>query len=326
MNLVEGKEVDRPPATPILMQFAAKYIGAPYSKYCTDYCVLVESHLRCYEEFGFDMLMTLSDAFRETADFGAKISFPYDDLPICKDYIIQEPADLKKLKIPTPKKSSRMLDRIKAIELYKQRIGNEVPILGWIEGCFAELCDLHGVNETMLDLVDRPEFVVDAMEIILEVELAFAKAQIEAGADFIGVGDAAASLVSGEMYQQYILPFEQRQFTAIHSFGAKGKLHICGNTNHLLDYMHLSGAEIIDLDWMVDIATARQKFGLRQIICGNFDPVAILMQGTPELIIQKSLECYQSAGKNFILSPGCEVPKDTPIDNLRALCNALIEG
>ena len=82
----------------------------------------------------------------------------------------------------------------------------------------------------------------------------FAVAQVEAGADFVGIGDAVASLLSPRAYRAYALPYEQRIIRAVHDAGGRVKLHICGNTSRHLPDMATTGADIIDLDWMVDLA------------------------------------------------------------------------
>ena len=89
-NRLEGKPVDRAPNLNILMMFAARYINISYDKYCSDYRYLVQANLVCNEKFGIDMLNTMSDPFRETADFGTEIEFPYNSLPVCREHLIKE--------------------------------------------------------------------------------------------------------------------------------------------------------------------------------------------------------------------------------------------
>lgn len=324
-NRLAGKPVDRAPNLNILMAFAAKYIDVSFDKFCLDYRYLVEANIKCNEYFGIDMLNTMSDAFRETYDFGAKIEFPYDTLPVCTEHFINGPSDLKKLKLFDPLNSTRMLDRIRAVELYKKETGNHYSILGWVEGAFAEAADLIGVSELMIDLYDEPEFVKELMAICCEEGIICAKEQIKAGADFIGVGDAAASLVSPAIYREFVLTFEQKLFKEIHDAGAKVKLHICGNITHLLDDIWKSGADIIDIDWMVDFKTSIEKFKGRCSANGNFDPVSILYHGNPDTIKQAVKSCLDAADERTFISAGCEVPKNTPYENLKAVDEALWE-
>jgi len=81
--------IDRPPVTPILMMFAAKFINKTYRDYYLDYHVLVESWLRCHEQFQFDMVMVISDPYRETEGIGGKFDYPEENVPKCIERAIK---------------------------------------------------------------------------------------------------------------------------------------------------------------------------------------------------------------------------------------------
>jgi MtaA/CmuA family methyltransferase len=153
----------------------------------------------------------------------------------------------------------------------------------------------------------------------VKMELVFAQAQVEAGTDLIGLGDAAASLVGPKFYQEFIWPFEKKLVDGIHALGAAVRLHICGNTRKHLEGMGRLGCEIVDLDWMVPLAEARAAMGADQVLLGNIDPVAVLKEGTPEDIQKGLARCREEAGRAYIVGAGCEVPPDTPEENLWAM-------
>ena len=112
-----------------------------------------------------------------------------------------------------------------------------------------------------MDFYDDPAFVRDLFEFVLEMELRFARAQMEAGADLIGVGDAAASLVGPAIYNEFVWPYEKKLVDGFHAMGARVRLHICGNTKRILAGMGRLGCEIVDLDYMVPVAQARDEMG-----------------------------------------------------------------
>jgi MtaA/CmuA family methyltransferase len=315
---LRGQPVDRIPNFDILMTRAAHHIGAPLSRYYLDHRVLVAANLAVAADFGVDLLQAISDPYREAADFGLEVEFPADNLPINRKPLIAEPDDLKKLIAPNPATGRRMSDRLEAIRLFREKAGGEIPIMGWVEGALAEASDLRSMYLTMTDLVSRPEWLTELLETCAEVEIAFARAQIVAGADIIGLGDAVCSQISPKMYRQFALPYEQRIFAAVHEMGAVARLHICGNTTRLLPDMLQSGADIIDLDWMVDIEKAAQLFDDKAAICGNFDPVTVMLQGTPETVRDATRECIQKGDKRLFSGAGCEIPDKTPAENLLA--------
>jgi len=161
--------------------------------------------------------------------------------------------------------------------------------------------------------------VKDLFEFALQVAVRFARAQVEAGADLIGVGDAAASLIGPKLYFDYVLPYEQRLVEALHAMGTRIRLHICGNTRKLFRGMAAVGAEQVDLDWMAPLSEARKEMGPLRTLAGNIDPVRVLRNGTPDTIESALEECSRQACGHYIVSAGCEVPRDTPEPNLRAM-------
>jgi MtaA/CmuA family methyltransferase len=322
---MRGQAIDRPLNFDIMMTFAAHYIGQPLSRYYLDYRVLCEANLAMLEPFGLDIVQAVSDPYREAADFGVEIAFPYDGLPMRRQPLLARETDLSKLRPPHPSTGQRMSDRVEAIRYFQRQIGGEVPIMGWVEGALALVNVLRGDTALLVDLYDRPDWVRDLLEICVEVQIAFAQAQVEAGADIIGLGDAIASQISPAMYVQFALPYERRIFDAVHDMGAATRLHICGDISHILTHVAESGADIVDLDWMVDMRAAAQTFGNHPATCGNFDPVAIALYGTPSQVHEASLNCLRLGGPRSISCAGCEIPDGTPHENLRAQARALRE-
>ena len=318
-----GEPVDRPPNFNIFMTFAAHHIGQPLSKYHLDHRVLVEANMAALKDFDVDIVQAISDPYREAADFGLEVEFPADDLPLNRTPLLGEPDAIRKLRPPDPYSGKRMSDRLEAVRLFREKVGGQVPIMGWVEGALAEAADLRGVTSLLMDLIQRPDWVKQLLEICAEVEIAFARAQVEAGADIIGLGDAISSQISPRMYREFALPYEQRIFKVVHDMGAIARLHICGDTGKIVDAMVESGADIIDLDWMVDMQAAADAFGDRVSFCGNFDPVAVMLHGSPDKVYQATRECMRIGGPRSFSAAGCEIPDGTPHENLHAQSRAL---
>jgi MtaA/CmuA family methyltransferase len=127
-------------------------------------------------------------------------------------------------------------------------------------------------------------------------------------------------LIGAGLYEAFVLPLEKKLIDAIHEEGAFAKLHICGNINSIIELMAKTGADVIDVDWMVPLDQARTIVGEDVTLCGNFDPSGVLLQGTPEIVADAARECIAQGGQRFILMPGCEVPQNTPEENIRAFC------
>jgi MtaA/CmuA family methyltransferase len=277
--------------------------------------------LRVAEQFGFDYVNTMSDPGREAADCGSTLEF-FENSPAAlveEHALLADKTKLAKLEIPDPLGGGRMHNGVQAIALFKEEVRGDKLIEGWIEGPMAEGSDLRGINTVMLDFYDDPAFVRDLFEFVVEMELRFSRVQVEAGADLIGVGDAAASLVGPGIYDEFVWPYEKKLIDGLHALGARVRLHICGNTRFALEGMGKLGCEVVDLDFLSPMSEGRAKMGANQILLGNINPMTVLRGGTPDEVIRAIAECHRQAGPRFIVGAGCEVPRDTPHDNVRAL-------
>ncbi|MBI4556067.1 MAG: uroporphyrinogen decarboxylase family protein [Candidatus Hydrogenedentes bacterium] len=321
LAMINGESVDSLPLMPITMMFAADRIGVKYRDYATDHRVLAEAQVRTADEFDFDYVSVISDPAREAADCGATIQYFEDQPPaiVETNARLADKMELLHLKIPDPLDGGRMLDRVQGVALLKERIGQDKLVEGWVEGPCAEGADLRGINHVMGDFYEDPPFIHDLFEFVIEMELRFARAQVEAGADLIGVGDAAASLVGPDLYREFVWPYEKRLVDGIHQMGALVRLHICGNTRPILDGIGKLHCDIVDLDSLAPLAEARKSMGPNQVLLGNIDPVSVLHNGTAARVRDAIAQCHRDAGTRYIVSAGCEVPRDTPLENVRAL-------
>lgn len=317
-----GRTPERPLNFDIMMTFAAHYAGKRMSEYYLDYRALTEANYRVLEDFDLDIVQAISDPYRECADLGADIEFPEDDQSLLSDPPLDVRGKSADLRLVDPGTGRRMSDRLAAIQDFRTQVGGTIPIMGWVEGAFAEAADLRGVSTIMIDVSEDAEWVEDLLEFCTQQAMWFAQAQIDAGADIVGIGDAVASLVSPAMYDRFALPYQRRIVEAIHAKGALARLHICGRTTHLLTRMAQSGADIIDVDSMVPIDVAVSSIG-DAVVCGNINPVTVLMQGTEDEVITATLETRRLGGARFIGMAGCEVPDATPHANLHAQRRAL---
>jgi MtaA/CmuA family methyltransferase len=319
--LLDRRPVDRVPLMPITMMFAADQIGVKYLQYETDYRLLVEGQIRTAERFGFDFVSCISDPAREAGDLGAAVRF-FDDQPpafVESEALLADKTVLARLKVPDPSAGKRMLDRIQAAALFKEKVGTDLIIEGWVEGPCALAADLRGINTLMLDFYDDPVFVNDLMTFVTEVAIAFARAQRDAGVDLMGVGDAPSSLVNGAIFGKMILPHHLKLVEALRGMGLKTRSHICGNTTRICAARASIGYDITDIDSLVSMEVARKRMGPDVVILGNIPTVEVMEQGTAEQVKATAAECYRLCGPNHIISAGCEVPRSTPVENMTAL-------
>ena len=98
-------------------------------------------------------------------------------------------------------------------------------------------------------------------------------------------------------------------------------MHICGNTDIILDDMISVGADVLELDYLTNTLVAENKMRDRVAFAGNIDPSGVLALGTPALVAEKTEELLRIFQDNprFILNAGCAIPPPTPAENLETM-------
>ncbi len=320
---------DRVPVSPFVMTFAARFAGYTYEAFSRSGEVMAEAQLKCIERFGYDSVYVGSDAVREAETVGAPVYWQEDEVPgaVSDDPLLRTPEEIRTLRLPDPLGPNRMYEQIKALRILQDALGPEGVVYAWVEAPFQESAMLRGISNLMTDLYEHKSFVHELMRFSTEMELAYGLAQIEAGARIIGVGDAIASLASPRHYEEFNLPYITELIGGLKKAGCLVKYHACGRTTALLPHFAHLGADILNLDSLIDLGEAKRLLGDKVAIKGNIDPSAVMLQGTPDEVRAAARRCIEQAGQDggFILSPGCELPRDTPHANLDALLDAARE-
>lgn len=318
MAFLEGRPVDRPPFHPILMRFAARYCGVNYRDFCLNYHDKCEVNIRCANDFSSDWVNVMSDPYAEAESFGTRVSYPLNALPQVEALLIDDIKAIGRLRPIRVNEHPRLLSRIDEVTQYRKLVGDSRFICGWIEGPLAEYCDLRDLSAACLDFYEHPDELKIALALITESELEFLEAQIRAGAHCIGIGDAVCSLISPDLYQEYVFPLEKALIDRAHQLGAKVKLHICGNTTAILPDMIRTGADIVDIDHLVgSMEDFVPLLSPGQVLSGNSDPVSVVRDGTFEQLAVSVESCYHQTRGRGIVSAGCEITPDTSVEQFR---------
>lgn len=321
MNAIQGLPVDQTPVWPFVMMFSAKYTHTPYGKFCSDYREMAASLIRTAEDFQLDAITVDSDAYREASACGAVLEYPEDGLPIVQKYAIKDKSAFRFPYIRI-EDSPRLVDKIEGVRAVKSYFGDEKAVCGWIEAPLQCAGTLYGMENYLADIYEEPEFIKDLLEYVTEMDIRFARHQIEAGADIIGIGDAMATLVSPAIYEEYFLPYTRRLVAEIKKHhNVRLKYHICGKSSHLLNFTEEIGFDIVNIDHPVDYPAAVDAVHRNICLKGNVNPVTLL-KGTPESISGEVRKLLEVGYERFILSPGCEVGRDTPFENLHAFVDS----
>jgi len=318
--LVRGERPDRPVVFPMVMaNHAARLEGFSISEAVTQPDTLARVLYSAYRFYGYDLVMVFTDTMVEAEAMGAQVLIPEDDDPF-----LLEPPRVSKLEPADPKKDGRMPVVLEATRRLKALLEDEAPILTSLKGPFSLASFLHGIDKFLEDLLTDPGRAHEFLRIATENQIAYAHAIVKAGGiPLIGDPVASGSLVSPEMFREFARPYLEQLVRSIHESGGKAGLHICGETKNLLRDMAATGADLLSIDDM-DLALARQEVGDRVVLMGNVS-TKLLLEGTPEQVSAAAKTCLDRGGRSLILSSSCDVPTDTPKENVHALVAAARE-
>ena len=323
-NTVAGKPVDHLACQPMLMMFPARYSGMKYIDLTRDGRLMAEAQLRVWHDFHVDCLLTCSDPAREVIDIAGEGSVEWYENQgpaiVEERAALKDMSRLKELRLPDLDPKGRMFDRIRAIEIMRREAGQETSVVGWVEGPLALSAELRGISRMMTDFIDNPEFARDLLHFCADVAILYADAQIASGADTIGMSDAAASMMGPTLYREFLHGEQMRVFNHIKQNHPEvmTRSHMCGRTTALAGDMRTLPADIYEIDFPANLAKVKAQLGER-VISGNISTVTDMYEGTPERVYEAASKCHEVCGKYFIVACGCEVPPETPHENLRAL-------
>lgn len=320
-----GKKPDKTPIMLHNFMMAAHEAGYTMGQFRNDPKVIAESFIRAVEKYGYDAVVVDVDTVTLAGACGVDVDFPETEPARSHIGILSSLADVETLK-PVDISSYRYANIwCEAVRLLKTHFKDEIYIRGNCDQApFSLATMLRGVENLMIDLcLESEETVFALLDYCYKATSQFIKMMVEAGADMVSNGDSPAgpAMLSPEMYEQFALPYEKKVCEYAHQLGVPYLLHICGNTDLIIDKMLLVGADVLELDYKTNTVLAEEKLRGRTVFAGNIDPAGVLALGTPELVREKTKELLETVKNNnrFILNAGCAIPQTTPSENLLAM-------
>jgi len=322
------EEPDKVPVVPQITYTTARLLGIKFSEAMRNAKALANALIAGYTGFGYDgVYVGWESSFNLLAEaIGCKLREYDDSLPSVSEPLIKDESDLSRMKVPNPQTDGRLPIHLEALKIVNEQIGREAAIFSYIPGPLTLAGILRGTEKLLMDLLKKRKFVYEILRVSTSSSTQFALAKLDAGAQIIVVADptASSSVISPKMFEEFSYPYLSVILSSIKEHGGTPSLHICGNTIPILERMSKTGAEILELDSVVDLATAKRTIGRTVCLQGNIDPARTLMMGAPSDVFTQARKCMDAAceGGGFVLSSGCEIPLDTPHENVRSMVEA----
>jgi len=327
------KEVDRIAAVPLVCGASYRVLGTRYDKWSNDAEIATKSLLAAQELIGQDAFLLLVDLSVEAADFGQELIFPkYSTAyPDFNNQLINNTDEYNKVKKINPRETKRMKQVIDIIKGLSKAKGNEVAILGFIYGPLGVLSQMRGHKNLFTDLIRHPQEVLAAVDIITDVLVEYAKAQVEAGAHSVCIDPlySSSTVLSKTTWEKFEGPYLKRISDAIREAGAAVSIHNCGDGVYFEEVIKWSNPIAISVahpahgskNWEEHAKT----WGKKVITIGYSDPATTgLNMSTDEVLedCKNQIDLFKRNEAGFILSTGCEFPPNGNLLSAAAMVEA----
>lgn len=322
---LNGRKPDKVPVMLHNFMMAAAEAGISMREFRQSPRNMAEVFIRSVEKYQFDGILVDVDTVTLAGAVGVPVDFPEHEPARSAHGMLADLKDfyqLKPIKIEDYKYVQIWLE---GVRLMKEKLGGEIFVRGNCDQApFSLASMMRGSQSWMLDLLtEEPQMITDLLNYCAEISCQFIRLMAQTGCDMVSNGDSPAGpeMISPEMYREFALPYEEIVVAEARKLNLPYCLHICGNTDTILEDMVQSGAIAFELDFKTNAQLAHSIFNDKVCFIGNIDPSGVLALGTPEKVKEKTVELLTifKDSNRFILNAGCAIPSSTPPVNLKTM-------
>lgn len=316
---------EKPDKIPVMLHnfmIAAKEAGVSMWQFRENPRNIADVFIKSVEKYEFDGILVDLDTVTLAGAVGVPVDFPEHEPARSHKGNLLNLEDVKNLKKVNIENYRYVQNWLEATRLIKDHFKNEIYVRGNCDQApFSLASMMRGSQEWMLDLImGETELVNELLEYCTDITCQFIRLMAQTGCDMVSNGDSPAGpeMVSPEMYEMFALPWEKIVVEEAHKYNLPYTLHICGNTDTILEMMPQSGTDAVELDYKTDSKKAFDILNSKTCFIGNIDPSGVIAMGSVKLVEQKTIELLDIFSKTnrFILNAGCAIPSNTPEDNL----------
>lgn len=319
--------------TPIwMMRQAGRYLpeyqkvrgNVTFLELCKSPELCVEVTLQPVDIFNMDAAILFCDILIPMEAMGLTLEFHEGRGPVFPN-VVRDQNSLDKLVVPDPDETMGFV--METIRLLRKEL--KVPLIGFAGAPFT--CATYLIEggsskvfwETKKMMFTAPELFHGLMEKITQCTISYLLAQARAGAQALQLFDSWAGILAPTDFQEYALPYVERIIAELQQTGLP-IIYFANNGATLLEYSARSGADVIGLDWRINISDAIKRVG-NKAVQGNIDPFALLLP--KEKLRQRIKNLLEDArdAKGHIFNLGHGIHQFTPPDQAKIAVDAVHE-
>ncbi len=313
-------QFDRTPVVPLIGFPGTRLTGVSIKTALFDPQAQINALLALAAEVKPDALFTMMDLTVEAEFLGCELKISENDPPAVAKGVLED-ADHVQEAFENKATGGRMPLFAEVAAGVKKEL--DIPVGSYVIGPFTLAGELMGINRVMKATRKNPEMLHQLLSYASRVIMDYIGLLESAGSDIICILEPSAMMISPVQFEE----FSGRYCQHIISEGIQqiSILHICGDTSHLIGEMEKTHPDALSLDKQVDFSNAYKFLQHDTVLIGNIDPVSVVTFGDADSVKHRCGELLDAMkGKeNFILSTGCDVPPNAPVDNIKAMIAAV---
>ena len=332
LKACKGEETDYTPVW--MMRQAGRYLPdyqkirgtVTFLELCKNPDLAAEVTIQPVDLIGVDAAILFSDILIPMEAMGSPLEFQANHGPVFPEPVRSQ-ADVDKLIVPDPEETMGFV--LETIRILRRELADKVPLIGFSGAPFTLATYLieGGSSKFFLDtkrmMFAAPELYGALLDKITECTSLYLQAQARAGAQALQIFDSWAGVLAPSDFSRFALPYVQKIIADLRQTTDVPIIYFANNGATLLDMSLESGADVLGLDWRINIADAVEKVAGKVSLQGNMDPCALFLPHNEiEKRVQRILDgASQARGHIFNLGHGILPP--TPPENAKFFVDAV---
>lgn len=321
---LKGEWPDKRPIMLHNFMMAAYEAGITMKEYRNDPQKAAQIHIEAVEKYDLDGVLIDFDTATLASAVGVPVDNPINEPSRCSGALLGSLQNIDELETVDISANERIQIWLETSRLIKKYFGDEIFVRGNCDQApFSLASMIRSSEDWMLDILLDEELSFKLLEYCTDISGQFIRLMAETGVDMVSNGDSPAGpdMISPEMYRKYAMPFEKKIVEIAHELNLPYTLHICGNTDAILNDMVQTGADAFELDYKTNIDKIHKICKDKITFLGNIDPSGIIACGKAGQVEEKARELLSiySDTPRFIMNAGCAIPPMTPAENIERL-------
>ncbi|MEW6570727.1 MAG: uroporphyrinogen decarboxylase [Nitrospirota bacterium] len=327
LKACRGEEVEFTPVW--LMRQAGRYLpeyqsvraDVDFLTLCKTPDLAAEVTLQPVELLGVDAAILFSDILIPVEAMGMHLEFSDKEGPVLGDPVRNKSA-VERLVIPDIEEDLSFV--LETIRILRRKLDNRVPLIGFAGAPFtlATYMIEGGTSKNFLNTKKLMfqhgatfEYLMDKLSVIITSYLSL---QIKAGAHAVQIFDTWAGILAPFDYKKYVLPYVKKIISELKKEKAP-IIYFVNECAGILSEIKKSGADVIGIDWRIDISDAIKKIGKKLVVQGNLDPGALFLPREKLEERVKEILWKGEVAKGHIFNLGHGILPQTPVGNVKEL-------